>query len=185
MKAHMIGYIFIGRPINARSAPRNIQTRESKPSMATDMTSALREFAFKKLQEAKQKGATLANASAATASATLADTAASLSKLSSSAPVASAGGFTLRTHSPSAPPQPSAVPTREQHLRKLRTDGYIAAEVSSSSWTDLLIVCSGGANSDVRTAVAASSSAALSESVYKMDLINESLAFTIENIQVP
>lgn len=36
--------------------------------MATDMTSALREFARKKLTEAKQKGATLATATAASIS---------------------------------------------------------------------------------------------------------------------
>ena len=35
--------------------------------MATEMTSALREFALKKLTEAKQKGASLATATAATA----------------------------------------------------------------------------------------------------------------------
>jgi hypothetical protein len=36
----------------------------------------------------------------------------------------------------------------------------------------------------VRTAVANGAADAVGESVYKMDLINEALAFTIENIQV-
>lgn len=56
--------------------------------MATDMTSALRAFAFKTLEEAKQRGASLATVQAATA--TLADvTAASLSKISSNVPTTS------------------------------------------------------------------------------------------------
>lgn len=40
----------------------------TRATMATDMTSALREFARKKLTEAKQKGATLATATAASIS---------------------------------------------------------------------------------------------------------------------
>lgn len=43
-------------------------THQANQAMATDMTLALREFARKKLSEAKQKGATLATATAATLS---------------------------------------------------------------------------------------------------------------------
>lgn len=39
------------------------------------------------------------------------------------------------------------------------------------------------ANDSLRGALTGSESEALDESIYKLDLINESLAFTIENIQ--
>jgi hypothetical protein len=76
--------------------------------MATaDLTSSLRAFAFKTLEEAKQRGATLATVQAATAS--LADvTAASLSRLSGNVPASSAlGVFRAQQAEQQSQPQPT------------------------------------------------------------------------------
>jgi len=47
----------------------------------------------------------------------------------------------------------------------------------------VLLVLAETANDSLRSALTGSSSGSLDESIYKLDLINESLAFTIENIQ--
>lgn len=47
----------------------------------------------------------------------------------------------------------------------------------------LLCLLAETSNDSLRAALAGSSSGSLDESIYKLDLINESLAFTIENIQ--
>lgn len=73
----------------------------------TDLTSSLRAFAFKTLEEAKQRGASLATVQAATAS--LADaTAASLSRLSGSAPTGKPSALgVFRTQQPEHPARPA------------------------------------------------------------------------------
>ncbi|KAE8899490.1 hypothetical protein PF005_g20485 [Phytophthora fragariae] len=111
-------------------------------------TTALRSFAFKKLQEARERGTELAAVTAARAA----------SSISSSVPVSSS--FVFRAQS-SAVQQEQQLPVPlEKKLETLKT-----------------------ANDSLRTALTGSSSEALDESLYKLDLINESLAFTIENIQ--
>ncbi|RLN89370.1 hypothetical protein BBJ28_00012948 [Nothophytophthora sp. Chile5] len=122
--------------------------------MATDMTSALREFAFKKLQEAREKGTTLAAVTAARAS-----------SLSSSVPASSS--FVFLSQTSAAQPEPQLPVPVEKKLEALSAFA--------------LIEC--GSNDALRAALTGTSSEALDESIYKMDLINESLAFTIENIQ--
>lgn len=113
--------------------------------MATDMTSALRDFAFKKLQEARDRGTELAAVTAARAS-----------SLSSSVPVGSS--FVFRSQN-SAQQEQSDPLSLDKKLEALKTS-----------------------NDALRTALTGPSEA-LDESIYKLDLINESLAFTIENIQ--
>ncbi|KAF1330982.1 hypothetical protein FI667_g4722, partial [Globisporangium splendens] len=98
--------------------------------MATEMTSALREFALKKLTEAKQKGATLATATAATAA-----------SITNNVPTSTS--FVFRSNA-----------------AQQQTHKDVSLETKMDSLTERL-----------------------DTSIYKMDLINESLAFTIENIQ--
>ncbi|POM68020.1 Hypothetical protein PHPALM_15872 [Phytophthora palmivora] len=111
-------------------------------------TSALREFAFKKLQEARERGTELAAVTAARAA----------SSISSSVPVSSS--FVFRTQS-SAVQQAQQLPIPlDKKLETLKTS-----------------------NDSLRAALTGSSADVLDETIYKLDLINESLAFTIENIQ--
>ncbi|TYZ59447.1 hypothetical protein PybrP1_012786 [[Pythium] brassicae (nom. inval.)] len=121
--------------------------------MATDMTLALREFARKKLSEAKQKGATLATATAATLSSSVA---------------AAPAPFVFRSPA-SQQSQPPPVDRRRASLdRKLETlhhtNDFLHESLTGS-------------------ATAAAPADSLDGAVYKMELINESLAFSIENIQ--
>ncbi|KAG7377083.1 hypothetical protein PHYPSEUDO_012176 [Phytophthora pseudosyringae] len=112
-------------------------------------TSALREFAFKKLQEARERGTELAAVTAARAA----------SSISSSVPVSSS--FVFRAQSSAAQQQGQQLPAPlESKLETLKTS-----------------------NDSLRAALTDTSSGSLDESIYKLDLINESLAFTIENIQ--
>ncbi|POM59863.1 hypothetical protein PHPALM_31349 [Phytophthora palmivora] len=111
-------------------------------------TSALREFAFKKLQEARERGTELAAVTAARAA----------SSISSSVPVSSS--FVFRTQS-SAVQQAQQLPIPlDKKLETLKTS-----------------------NDSLRAALTGRSADVLDETIYKLDLINESLAFTIENIQ--
>ncbi|KAG6585091.1 uncharacterized protein IUM83_08392 [Phytophthora cinnamomi] len=111
-------------------------------------TTALRSFAFKKLQEARERGSELAAVTAARAA----------SSISGSVPVSSS--FVFRAQSSAAQQEPTLPVPLDQKLETLKT-----------------------ANDSLRAALTGSSSEALDESLYKLDLINESLAFTIENIQ--
>ncbi|RLN56296.1 hypothetical protein BBJ29_007438 [Phytophthora kernoviae] len=115
--------------------------------MTTDMTSALREYAFKKLQEARDKGTSLATVTAARAA----------SSISSSVPVGSS--FVFRSQNSASQEQQQPVPL-DKKLETLKTS-----------------------NDSLRAALSGSASESLDESIYKLDLINESLAFSIENIQ--
>ncbi|CAH0480803.1 unnamed protein product [Peronospora belbahrii] len=109
-------------------------------------TSTLREFAFKKLQEARERGTELAAVTAARAA----------SSISSSVPVSSS--FVFRSQSSTTQQEQLPVPL-EQKLATLK------------------------ASNEALHAKLAGSNGTLDESIYKLDLINESLAFTIENIQ--
>ncbi|KAI9986946.1 hypothetical protein PInf_026023 [Phytophthora infestans] len=110
-------------------------------------TSALREFAFKKLQEARDRGTELAAVTAARAA----------SSISSSVPVSSS--FVFRAQSSVGQQQELPVPL-EKKLETLKTS-----------------------NDSLRATLTGTSNGSLDESIYKLDLINESLAFSIENIQ--
>ncbi|CAI5738802.1 unnamed protein product [Peronospora destructor] len=110
-------------------------------------TSALREFAFKKLQEARERGTELAAVTAARAA----------SSISSSMPV------------------PSSFVFRSQSSRLSRSSCQCRW---NTSWRCLVKA----SNDSLRAELAGSSSGSMDESIYKLDLINESLAFTIENI---
>eukprot|EP00644_Phytophthora_capsici_P005376 jgi/Phyca11/12857/fgenesh1_pg.PHYCAscaffold_1_\ len=105
-------------------------------------TSALREFAFKKLQEARERGTELAAVTAARAA----------SSISGSVPVSSS--FVFRAQSSSEQQEQQLPVPLEKKLKTL-----------------------------MRAAMAGTSNGSLDECIYKLDLINESLAFTIENIQ--
>ncbi|KAL3674141.1 hypothetical protein V7S43_000103 [Phytophthora oleae] len=111
-------------------------------------TSALREFAFKKLQEARERGTELAAVTAARAA----------SSISGSVPVSSS--FVFRAQSSAAQQEPQLPVPLEKKLEALKTS-----------------------NDAVRAAMVGTSNGSLDECIYKLDLINESLAFTIENIQ--
>ncbi|RMX65404.1 hypothetical protein DD238_006187 [Peronospora effusa] len=110
-------------------------------------TSALREFAFKKLQKARERGTELAAVTAARAA----------SSISNSMPVSSS--FVFLSQSSTTEQEQLPVPL-EHKLAMLKTS-----------------------NDSLRAELAGSSSGSMDESIYKLDLINESLAFTIENIQ--
>ncbi|KAG2787155.1 hypothetical protein JG687_00013554 [Phytophthora cactorum] len=111
-------------------------------------TSALREFAFKKLQEARERGTELAAVTAARAA----------SSISSSVPVSSS--FVFRAQSSSEQQHDQLPVPLEKKLEALKTS-----------------------NDSLRATLAGTSNGTLDESIYKLDLINESLAFSIENIQ--
>ncbi|OWZ15120.1 hypothetical protein PHMEG_00011302 [Phytophthora megakarya] len=107
-------------------------------------TSALRDFAFKKLQEARERGTELAAVTAARA-------ASSISSVPSSS-------FVFRQNA-----------ATQQEQQPIPLDKKLETLKSS--------------NDSLRAALTGRSSDLLDESIYKLDLINESLAFTIENIQ--
>ncbi|ETI31913.1 hypothetical protein F441_21072 [Phytophthora nicotianae CJ01A1] len=111
-------------------------------------TSALREFAFKKLQEARERGSELAAVTAARAA----------SSISSSVPVSSS--FVFRAQSSVEQQQEQLPASLENKLETLKKS-----------------------NDSLRSTLTGTSSGSLNESIYKLDLINESLAFSIENIQ--
>uniref|UniRef100_K3WIJ1 Uncharacterized protein n=1 Tax=Globisporangium ultimum (strain ATCC 200006 / CBS 805.95 / DAOM BR144) TaxID=431595 RepID=K3WIJ1_GLOUD len=110
--------------------------------MATEMTSALREFALKKLTEAKQKGATLATVTAAS--------------ITSNVPASTS--FVFRSNA-----------------AQQQTQKDVSLETKMDSLKE--------ANEFLHDSLTAHAAERLDASIYKMDLINESLAFTIENIQ--
>ncbi|TMW56219.1 hypothetical protein Poli38472_008867 [Pythium oligandrum] len=116
--------------------------------MASDMTSAFRDFALKKLNEAKQKGATLATVTAATAA-----------SISSSVQV----------------PGPTAFVFRGNGNREQLTTSELSVDKKIAMLKD--------ANGALKQAARQHPSETLEASLYKMELINESLAFTIGNVQ--
>ncbi|KAH7488150.1 hypothetical protein PRIC1_007730 [Phytophthora ramorum] len=113
-------------------------------------TAALRDFAFKKLQEARERGSELAAVTAARAA----------SSISGSVPVSSSFAFRSQGAAAQQEQEPELPVPLDQKLQSLKTS-----------------------NDSLRAVLTGSSSGALDESIYKLDLINESLAFTIENIQ--
>ncbi|DBA01702.1 TPA: hypothetical protein N0F65_010353 [Lagenidium giganteum] len=112
--------------------------------MASEMTSAFREVAMKKLSEAKQKGATLATATAATAA-----------SIKSNVPASTS--FVFRTSMTAQAPTDVSLEAKLDQLRDT--------------------------NNALRRHLAEHPTTTLDASINKLDLINESLAFTIENIQ--
>ncbi|KAF1780887.1 hypothetical protein GQ600_17530 [Phytophthora cactorum] len=112
-------------------------------------TSALREFAFKKLQEARERGTELAAVTAARAA----------SSISSSVPVSSSSSSVLRAR---------------------LSSNTISCQCRWRRSSRRLVKTS---NDSLRATLAGTSNGTLDESIYKLDLINESLAFSIENIQ--
>ncbi|KAF1773146.1 hypothetical protein GQ600_2087 [Phytophthora cactorum] len=100
-------------------------------------TSALREFAFKKLQEARERGTELAAVTAARAASSI----------------------------------PAPCRSSEQQHDQLPVPLEKKLEALKTS------------NDSLRATLAGTSNGTLDESIYKLDLINESLAFSIENIQ--
>ncbi|KAI9911188.1 hypothetical protein PsorP6_008741 [Peronosclerospora sorghi] len=110
-------------------------------------TVAVREFAIKKLQEARERGTELATVTAARAALSI----------SNSVPVSSS--FIFRSSSLAEHEQQLRVPL-ERKLGKLKRS-----------------------NDSLRSSLAGRSTGTLDESISKLDLINESLVFTFENIR--
>ncbi|KAJ0399849.1 hypothetical protein ATCC90586_005391 [Pythium insidiosum] len=119
--------------------------------MASEMTASFREFALKKIHEAKQKGATLATVTAATA-------AHIKSNVNVAVPATSAFGFRSQVSAPT-PRDRKELPL-DKKIAQLRESNAALKKAATEHPTDTM-----------------------ERGIYKMDLINESLAFTIENLQ--
>ncbi|KAF4044193.1 hypothetical protein GN244_ATG03473 [Phytophthora infestans] len=134
-------------------------------------TSALREFAFKKLQEARDRGTELAAVTAARAA----------SSISSSVPVSSS--FVFRAQSSVGQQQELPVPLEKklETLSELPTDSRVLRGADAVVYYVSIVIET--SNDSLRATLTGTSNGSLDESIYKLDLINESLAFSIENIQ--
>ncbi|GLE03794.1 hypothetical protein PINS_up012696 [Pythium insidiosum] len=119
--------------------------------MASEMTASFREFALKKINEAKAKGATLATVTAATAAHI---------KSNVNVAVPAPASFVFRSSQSSATALEKKEVPLEKKIVQLRESNAALKKAATDHPTDTM-----------------------ERGIYKMDLINESLAFTIENLQ--
>jgi hypothetical protein len=140
--------------------------------MASEMTSAFREFALKKLNEAKQRGATLATVATA-----------SISSNVNVAVPATATSFVFRSNATRQhEKEPLALDRKLSVLRALSSPIYKCS-------MELFTHCrdewhAGEANAALKKTASDHATETLDDAVSKIDLVNESLAYSIENVQV-